>query len=260
MTTSLSEQIAQLEIAMAALEVQRSTLGDATVDTSVATLRIQLEALRRQASPTVGTATERIGEQLEHLRQADLIRLYTPEPELAYIFKHALTQQAAYDSMLHAVRREIHRSVAQTYEVLNADRLDTVAPVLVHHYAAAGDDAKTVEYAIRAGDAAARVFAHAEARAHYVQALEILACLPSDEANRRTRVTTILKQVAVGLLSDAPRQNLVRLTEAEALVEQLAQGQEALRAQVYYWTGRLQLYLNDAREAMKAYRQLLAVA
>jgi tetratricopeptide (TPR) repeat protein len=260
MSALLAEQIAQLEAAMAALEVQRATLGDATADTSIAILRAQIAILRMQASTMASTATRRVEAQLEHLRKADLIRLYTTEPELGYIFKHALTQQAAYDSMLHAVRREIHRSVARTYENLYANRLDTIAPVLLHHYAASGDDAKTVEYAIRAGDAAARVFAHAEARAHYAQALEILACLPPDEANRRTRVITILKQVSVGLLSDAPRQNLVRLTEAEALVEQLAQGKEMLRAQVYYWTGRLQLYLNDAREAMQAYRQLLAAA
>jgi hypothetical protein len=82
----------------------------------------------------------------------------------------------------------------------------------------------TPEYAIRAGDAAARVFAHLEARAYYTHALEILASLPSDEPNRGTRVSTILNLVEVSLLSDAPRQNLVRLTEAEAFVEQLAHG------------------------------------
>jgi tetratricopeptide (TPR) repeat protein len=93
--------------------------------------------------------------------------------EAAYQFKHTLTQETVYRSLLRAKRRETHGQVARTYEELYADRLDEYAPVLAQHYAEAGDDAKTLVYAMRAGDAAARISAHAEAVVFYSQALQI---------------------------------------------------------------------------------------
>ncbi len=93
--------------------------------------------------------------------------------EAAFQFKHTLTQETVYRSLLRAKRRETHAQVARTYEELYADRLDEYAPLLAQHYAEAGDNAKTLEYATRAGDAAARIFANAEAVVFYSQALEI---------------------------------------------------------------------------------------
>src|SRR5919201_1902673 len=109
---------------------------------------------------------------LGRLERADLVRQAT-EPELAYIFKHTLTQETSYQSLLVKRRRDIHRRVAECYEKLYADRLDEYAALLAGHYAEAGDGAKTLAYSERAGDAAARVFANAEAIAHYTRALEI---------------------------------------------------------------------------------------
>ena len=65
--------------------------------------------------------------KLVQLSAADLIRVHSVEPELEYIFRHALTHEAAYDSLLHSVRREVHRKIARTYEQLYADRLDEFA-------------------------------------------------------------------------------------------------------------------------------------
>lgn len=95
------------------------------------------------------------------------------DPDLAYIFKHALTQETAYQSLLRKKRREIHRAVAQVYERLYADRLDEYAALLARHYAEAGDDARVLAYSIRAGDRAARVYASPEALEHYTRALDL---------------------------------------------------------------------------------------
>ncbi len=108
---------------------------------------------------------------LTRLETAQLVRRAADE-EIAYLFKHALTQEAAYGSLLHQHRREIHRRVAETYERFYPDRLDEFAALLAQHYAEAGDDAKTLDYSIRAGDVAARVYAHAEAIAQYTRALQ----------------------------------------------------------------------------------------
>ena len=73
-------------------------------------------------------------------------------PELEYIFKHALTQEVAYDSLLKQRRREIHGRVARTIEELYADRLENHYESLAHHYERSGNSVKAVEYLLFAGE------------------------------------------------------------------------------------------------------------
>jgi predicted ATPase len=117
---------------------------------------------------------ESLSAQLAQLESAQLVRRLADE-ELTYLFKHALTQEAAYQSLLLKTRREIHRLVAEAYERLYPDRLEEFAALLAQHYAEAGDDKKTFEYATRAGDAAARIYANAEAVEDYSLALHAAA-------------------------------------------------------------------------------------
>ena len=114
-------------------------------------------------------AIERLLDQLEITQIVN----HSSDAELTYQFKHTLTQETVYRSLLRTKRRETHGQVARVYEELYADRLDEYAPVLAQHFAEAGDDVKTLEYATRAGDAAARISAHAEAVVFYSQALQI---------------------------------------------------------------------------------------
>lgn len=107
---------------------------------------------------------------LTQLENEQLIRSASDE-ERAYLFKTGLSQQAAYNSLLTRNRRELHRCVAETYEKLYAGRLEEIAALLAEHYAEAGDDAKTFEYSNRAGHAAMRVYASAEAISHFTRAI-----------------------------------------------------------------------------------------
>lgn len=110
---------------------------------------------------------------LDQLESAQLVRPLGDE-EGAYHFKHALTHEAAYQSLLVKERHRIHRLVAQAYEAEFGHRcLDEYAAILAHHYAEAGDDEPALVYARRAGDVAARINAHVEAIALYTQAIEI---------------------------------------------------------------------------------------
>ncbi|MBI3914583.1 MAG: hypothetical protein HY327_10430 [Chloroflexi bacterium] len=117
-------------------------------------------ARKKNISATLG-AIELIG----------LIQQSDPAPDLAYRFKHTLTQETAYYSLLRENRRDIHRAIAECYEKIGAENLDEYAALLAQHYAEAGDNAKTIEYSIRAGDAAARVYALPEAVLHYARGL-----------------------------------------------------------------------------------------
>ncbi|MCB0001488.1 MAG: hypothetical protein KDI07_07590 [Anaerolineae bacterium] len=113
---------------------------------------------------------------LTSLERAQIVRLLGPALEAdlgtAYRFKHSLTQDAAYRSLSRRQRQHVHRQVARCYEELFAGRLDEHAAVLAHHYGAAGDDDKFLEFSQRAGDAALRVYATSEAVAHYERAIE----------------------------------------------------------------------------------------
>jgi tetratricopeptide (TPR) repeat protein len=118
----------------------------------------------------VAEADDAVEPGLAELEHAELIRLRQEIPELEYIFKHALVQEAAYGSILVERRRAIHRGVAQAIETLFADRLDEFTSLLAYHYALSENWEKAQEYLFRAGDQAGRMAADAEALEHYRQA------------------------------------------------------------------------------------------
>jgi class 3 adenylate cyclase/tetratricopeptide (TPR) repeat protein len=123
-----------------------------------------------------------VGSHLRELERHDLIRSIDHAPTRAYTFRHALTQEAAYGSLLVKRRRTVHRRVAETLEVANAERLEEVAPLLVRHFGEAGDDERTLRYAEMAGDAAARLYANAEAELHYRIGLDVARRLGSSSS------------------------------------------------------------------------------
>src|SRR5215468_5191179 len=88
--------------------------------------------------------------QLDTLEAKGLIRLATLQPELEYLFRHALVQDAAYESLLKQERRELHHSVAEALEELYPDRKGELASMLALHYEQAGDNAKALPYLIEA--------------------------------------------------------------------------------------------------------------
>jgi class 3 adenylate cyclase/tetratricopeptide (TPR) repeat protein/ribosomal protein L40E len=94
-------------------------------------------------------------------------------PELEYIFKHALTQEVAYESLLKQRRCAIHGRIAQAMEELFADRLEEHYEILAHHYGRSGDAEKTVHYLLLAGEKSNRQDAHQNANDFFERAFEI---------------------------------------------------------------------------------------
>ncbi len=122
-------------------------------------------------------------QQLSTYQRVDLIRESARIPELEYKFVHELTREAAYHSILRRERRNFHQRVAQALEALFPDRLEEEAHRLAYHYDQAGLPDPAVKYYRQAGDSAARIFANAEAIAHYSRAIELARSLElPDEA------------------------------------------------------------------------------
>jgi class 3 adenylate cyclase/tetratricopeptide (TPR) repeat protein len=119
----------------------------------------------------------RTEEFLRDLKAIELIYEKSAFPELAYMFKHALTHEVAYNSLLVQSRKELHRLIGLAIEELYADRLAEQYEVLAYHFSRGEAWAKAFEYLRKAAEKAAQTFATREAIALYDQAMEAAAQL-----------------------------------------------------------------------------------
>ncbi len=126
--------------------------------------------------------TLQLDQQLVALEASDLIRRAQAQPELEYLFRHALVQDAAYSSLLKNNRRMLHFTIGEVLEQLYPDRLEELAPVLAVHFDEGEDHARALHYFTRAGDLAVRRFANPEAAMHYRRALDIAKSNSADAA------------------------------------------------------------------------------
>jgi len=123
---------------------------------------------------TISEAEMQLDTHLSQLQRVDLVREKARLPELEYIFKHALTQEAAYNSLLHERRKVFHLKVGEALGELFPDRVDEFAGLMAYHFEAAEAHEKALDYLQRAGDQARQDYAHQEAIDFYERALVIL--------------------------------------------------------------------------------------
>jgi predicted ATPase/class 3 adenylate cyclase len=126
--------------------------------------------------------TQKSDEELERILAALQLGEFIYEqpafPEPAYIFKHALTQEVAYGSLLAERRKELHERTASQIEALFSSRLEDHYRDLAYHYSCSGNRPKAVEYLQLAAQQAIQRSASPEAIDHLASALRILKSLP----------------------------------------------------------------------------------
>ncbi len=154
-------------------------------------------------------------EALSELQGLELIYEKNLFPEIEYTFKHALTQDVAYNSLLVRSRREIHRKVGQAIEQLYPNRQEEFCETLAHHYSRAEDLEKAYHYLKLSGDKAFRNYSTLESFRYYEEALCVLGKLPDTPDNKRTRIQ-------IALLAREP---IMALGFKEGSLEILKQGQ-----------------------------------
>ena len=137
---------------------------------------VPFTALRAAA----GLADGEIRAGLARLQAAEFLYEIAIYPDLVYTFKHALTQDVAYGSLLHEQRREWHRRVGAAIEGRSAGREAELAGVLARHFIECGDLEKGLRYSLLAAEQASRMFAHEEALRHYAGAR---ACAEAQHRN-----------------------------------------------------------------------------
>ena len=121
---------------------------------------------------------ERIDRDLSTLERLDLIRTKSLQPDLEYMFKHPLTQEVVYNSLLKKDRQAIHEQVAKVMEQNFEDRLPEFYETLAFHYRQGNSMDKAVNYLIKSGEKSVERFTVDEAHQYYKEAFEILSKIP----------------------------------------------------------------------------------
>jgi class 3 adenylate cyclase/tetratricopeptide (TPR) repeat protein len=121
------------------------------------------------------------------LERLDFIRVRTIDPELEYIFKHALTQEVVYNGLLKKERREIHVRVARVMEEVFTTRLPEFYEILAYHYRQGEAPTKAVEYLMKSGEKSLARYAVDEAYQYYEQAYRIV-CAKTEKEDASTLI------------------------------------------------------------------------
>jgi tetratricopeptide (TPR) repeat protein len=110
---------------------------------------------------------------LSYLKEIQIIRERRRMDEIEYLFKHALAQEVAYESILPQRQKELHLKVAASIEKVFGERLNEFYGMLAYHYSKAESLEKTEEYLIKAGEEALKSSASSEALHYYQEALSL---------------------------------------------------------------------------------------
>jgi len=151
---------------------------------------------------TITAMQQELKSCLLNLQELEFIYEKSLFPELAYIFKHALTQEVAYNSLLLKRRRELHEKIGEAIENLYLQRLEEFCEILAHHYSSSENWEKAYHYLKLSGDKATRNYSLSEAFHFYKVAMNALNKLPDTRYNKH-------KGIEVRLSALSPMLNLV---------------------------------------------------
>jgi tetratricopeptide (TPR) repeat protein len=183
---------------------------------------------------------------LDRLVDDELLYQRGRRPRARYIFKHALVQDAAYQSLLKRTRQYYHQQVAELLEARYPEIVRAQPEQVAHHYAQAANDQKAVQYLTSYADKAAAAYAHAEAIAAIAAACCHAERLPAEE--RDIRVVTLIVRQAQSLHFLGRRQEIVELLLHHR--DRLnGIGDAALVAEYYFWLGFAHAWLGHRSDA-----------
>ena len=143
---------------------------------------------------------KRLNDSLAELRRREFIQSQaqkSPEED-EYIFKHAITHDVAYHSLLMARRRQLHKRVAEAIEALFPRRLDEFSATLGYHFEKADSREKATHYLRRAAERAQATFANTEALAFYQSALKQIELLLASGRNDSLKVAAAQIEESIG--------------------------------------------------------------
>ncbi len=134
-----------------------------------------------------------VSKELLLLQESQLILETAMNPEVEYMFRHELTRDATYETILRRQRRRYHRLVGEAIEKIFPDRIGEEADRLAHHFGEAGDKQRALKYHTLAGERAAKLYANPEAAASFARAIALAQEMPDE--NKLTNLFIIRGRV-----------------------------------------------------------------
>jgi class 3 adenylate cyclase/tetratricopeptide (TPR) repeat protein len=208
-----------------------------------------------------GLPDESLREGLGHLQAAEFLYETSLFPEPEYTFKHALTHEVAYATLLHDHRRALHARIMEAIERLYSDRLAEHIERLAHHALRGEIWDKAVSYCYQAGAKAAAKSAHSEAVGRFTEALAALERLPPSGSVMTQAIDLRFSlRASLSPLGEF-RRSFELLREAEAIATTLDDQARLARVftfkALYYWsTGQQESAIEAADQAMDMARSV----
>jgi tetratricopeptide (TPR) repeat protein len=198
-----------------------------------------------------------VDSHLSDLVESDLIRASSVEPDMTYLFKHALTREVAYGSLLRSERAVIHQQVAKVMERLFADRLPEFFETLAFHFKQGRDLTNAANYFIKSGEKAVNRFALEEANEHFRHAYELLQESEETEEHRELK-GYLLEQWAVLFYYYGDFRGLLELFGTHGtLIPSLKD--KSRRGMLTGWSGVALFFRNRPEKAYHALTHALAL-
>ncbi|MGC1191777.1 MAG: adenylate/guanylate cyclase domain-containing protein [Candidatus Binatus sp.] len=186
----------------------------------------------------VGKSDEELAPMLANLQAAEFIYEQPAFPENEYTFKHALTQEVAYDSVLMQRRRIIHERTATALEETFAATLDDHVAELAHHYSRSANAPKAVEYLTHAAEQAAIRSAYSDAIGYAREALRVIATMPEarERDHRELQIQMMLGPLIVSTQGLSSPEVSVTIARAQELCRRAGETPEIFGVMFALWS------------------------
>ena len=196
-------------------------------------------------------------EVLDTLTTLEMIQQTRVLPETEYVFKHVLTQEVAYDTLLLQQRKTLHERVGEAIETLYPERLEEQVQRLHHHFGLAENWPKAVYYGRKTAAKALQLSQFDEAVAIFEQVKVWIMQLPDDPSRQELLIDVLLEQ-------ERPYEMLGQREQQQAIMDQLFQllqpeGDPARLAETYARQGELYTELGCFDGAEQALGEALAL-
>lgn len=214
-----------------------------------------LQRILEQITPT----KEDLSPTLENLKSSDLIRQIEHLTETTYQFNHGIIQEVTYQTLLIKQRTLIHRLVAETIEVLYAERMEEQFEVLAYHYSKSSEQEKALHYLELAGDKAARNFSILDARTYYKDAMELIDAHSTTKEQKTApqklkRIEISLKWAQISHYAGPEEFILVLETSLEYAREL---HDEPKIAHLTYWFGQRNVLTGNLKQAIEYFSRCI---
>jgi tetratricopeptide (TPR) repeat protein len=207
-----------------------------------------------------GISDNELDRALSNLRSGEFIHEQPALSDTEYAFKHALTQEVAYNSVLLERRKQLHERAGAAIEEMNANRLEDSFEELGHHYSHSNNRAKALRYLQLAAEQAIERSHHSEALAYALRGLELLVAQNDNQECLRAELSlqlVVARVAATTTLSYLPEAEAA-LSRAYELGQRMGRASETFPVIASLWTRYL--LRGDLRKSYELAMQLVEIA